>query len=276
MTAQRFSKRMGLDNIVATEVTVRHDAPVSLRDFVVALAYDSGFLPKPLRRLVCQILRVAPAKGNWSDWPNVAGEVSDLIGSCFWYKVYDIIEEIYRRLTEGHYVVPSDETANPAEYFESEINTFFMQNGIGWQLANGQIQIRGPEIFEEATGKAVDLLDVTGRHTASNEIHQALIDLSRRPFPDLTGAVQHALAALECIARDVSGDPKATLGDILKRHPDLLPRPLDAAIDKAWGYASEYGRHLREGREPMMEEAELLVGIAGVVALYLAKKTGIK
>jgi hypothetical protein len=275
MKGRRFSKRMGLDNVVAAEITVRHGAPAGLRDFVVALAYDSGFSPKPLRRLVCRVLRVAPDPGNWSEWPNVAGEVSDLIGRCPWHNVYDIIEELYRKLSEVQYVVQSDDTANSAEYFETEINAYFMQNGIGWQLADGQVQIRGPEIFEEVTREAVDFLEITGRLTARNEIHQALVDLSRRPMPDLTGAVQHALAALECIARDVAGDPKGTLGDILKRYPDLLPRPLDAAVEKAWGYASEYGRHLREGREPMMEEAELLVGISGVVALYLAKKTGI-
>lgn len=89
----------------------------------------------------------------------------------------------------------------------------------------------------------------------------------------MTGAVQHALAALECVARDACDDPKATLGEILKRHPDLLPRPLDAAVRKAWGYASEHGRHLREGREPTMAEAELLVGIASVIATYLVKKS---
>jgi hypothetical protein len=89
-----------------------------------------------------------------------------------------------------------------------------------------------------------------GRTTARDEIHDALTDLSRRPNPDLTGAIQHGMAALECVARDACGDPKATLGDILKRHPDLIPKPLDTAIDKAWGFASEMGRHIREGREP--------------------------
>jgi len=119
-------------------------------------------------------------------------------------------------------------------------------------------------------------LDETKRLTTQNEIHQALSDLSRRPQPDLTGAIQHALVALECIARDVCGDPKATLGNILKRYPNLVPQPLDTAVEKAWGYASEHGRHLREGREPSLEEAELLVGIASVVATYLSKKIGVE
>lgn len=276
MSPQRFSKRMGLDNQDPVEITVRNDAPTGLRQFVVSLAYDAGLSPSPMRTLLCRFLRVAPNPGNWSEWPNVAGEVDDLIAGCKWYTVYDIIEGVYRRLKDGGYTVQQGNAADPAEYFAGELNAFFFQNGIGWQLVDGQIQVRGSEIFEEVTHTTIDVLSETAHRTAQKEIHQALIDLSRRPEPDVTGAVQHALAALECVARDACGDPKATLGEILKRHQDLLPRPLDAAVEKAWGYASEHGRHLREGREPSMAEAELLVGMASVIATYLVKKSNIE
>jgi hypothetical protein len=108
--------------------------------------------------------------------------------------------------------------------------------------------------------------------TASREIHQVLSDLSRRPEPDKTGAIQHGIAALECVAQDVTSDPRGTLGDLITHNPGLIPRPLDQAVVKAWGFASEMGRHLREEHEPNMEEAELIVSIASVVATYLAKK----
>jgi hypothetical protein len=64
-----------------------------------------------------------------------------------------------------------------------------------------------------------------------------------------------------------------TLGALIKRHPGLIPKPLDAAVEKAWGYASERARHIQEGNEPIREEAELIVGIAATVATYLARKT---
>ena len=57
-------------------------------------------------------------------------------------------------------------------------------------------------------------------------------DLSRRPNPDITGAIQHAMAALECIARTVCGDGSSTLGALLKRNPDLIPKPLNEAVEK--------------------------------------------
>jgi len=119
-------------------------------------------------------------------------------------------------------------------------------------------------------------LEASGRPTAAQEIHQTLQDLSRRPDPDITGAVQHGMAALECVAREATGDPKPTLGEILKRNPDLLPKPLDQSIEKAWGYASEMGRHVREGRTPSVEEAELVVGLCASVSDYLVKKIGAK
>jgi hypothetical protein len=98
------------------------------------------------------------------------------------------------------------------------------------------------------------------------------MDLSRRPAPDVTGAIQHALAALECVARDATGERSATLGKILARNPYLVPSPLNTALDKLWGFASEQGRHLREGREPTYDDAELAVQVVSVVARYLSRR----
>jgi hypothetical protein len=44
------------------------------------------------------------------------------------------------------------------------------------------------------------------------------------------------------------------------------------AVEKAWGYASEVGRHLQEGREPSAEEAELVTTVCAAVVTYLVKK----
>ncbi len=80
------------------------------------------------------------------------------------------------------------------------------------------------------------------------------------------------MGSLECVARDVTGDSKATLGDILKRYPGLLPKPLDTALSQISGFASNEARHVLEGRDPSREEAELIVGLSAAVATYLARK----
>lgn len=80
------------------------------------------------------------------------------------------------------------------------------------------------------------------------------------------------LLTLPCVARDVSRDSRSTLGELLKRHAGLILAPLDQAIEKAWGYSSKRARHLREGRNPDMDEAKLIVGLAAVIVTYLVDK----
>jgi hypothetical protein len=75
---------------------------------------------------------------------------------------------------------------------------------------------------------------------------------------------------MECVSRDVTGD-SGTLGKLI---PKLgLPRPLDTAVEKLWGFASERARHLHEGETVNDLEAELVVSIACAVSAFLARQT---
>jgi hypothetical protein len=266
MTDQPFSKRYGYRKQPA-EISIREDAPESLRHFVLHTAVELECGPHCLRDIVCGVLRVRPEPSNWSAYPNVWQEVESLVYGCEWFQVYDIIERIHASFQKD----PLDR-GQKATQFATAINDVFIDDGVGWQLVDGLVVTRGSEVFEESVKRAVAALDARGRATARDEIHEALKDLSRRPEADLTGAIQHSLAALECVYRDVAGNAKPTLGDLLKRYPNLIPPPLDAAVEKAWGYASEMGRHIREGREPERNEVELIVGIAATVATYLTQK----
>ena len=259
-----FSERHGYKP-KAAKITVREDSPYEFRGVLVELCYKHLFPPKPLRSLVCRVLRRRPDENNYTDYPNVDGEIRRLVDDCEWYRVYDIVEAVYDHMNEHC-------SKYDCKKFEKEINDYFVETGIGWQLVDGKIEFRGDEGFESIVQNAHTELSTTNRQTASNELHEAIADLSRRPQPDVTGAIQHAIAALECVARDVCRDQKANLGDILKKYGSLIPAPLDESVKKAWGYASENARHIREGREPSLEEAELIVGIAASVATYLAKK----
>ena len=246
----------------AKEISIREDAPDGLRVTVLEAGRNLGCGPSHLRTIVCAALRVRPDPDNWSEYPNVWVEVQYLMYGCEWFKVYDIIEALHAHLVE---------TGDPTS-FAAEINAYFVEEGIGWQLVDGQIVTRGTEAFESIVPAAVAALNDTARPTAAGHLHEALQDLSRRPTADLTGAIFHAMGALEAVARDLTGDPKATLGDVVQRNPDLLPRPIGSALSKLWGYASNEARHVREGREPNREEAELLVGLVAVMATYLTRK----
>ncbi|MFV3014568.1 AbiJ-NTD4 domain-containing protein [Pseudomonas sp. KHB2.9] len=260
-----FSKRHGFSKAQEVDITIREDAPDELRGYLIQLCYECGFKPSDLRSILCQSLKKQPDKNNWSEFPNVDWEVNDLMQGCKWYKVYDVIERIQDHLGLRSY------TPDVYEHFHNELNEYFVENGIGWKLANGLVEIRGPETFEVIVKKARETEYNSGHVTASKELHEAIADLSRRPNPDPTGAIQHAMASLECVARQITGDVKANLGDIMKRHSSIIPAPLDQAVVKAWGYASENGRHIREGREPSFNEAELIVGLCASLGNYLIK-----
>lgn len=257
---ERFSKRRGYGS-VEKEITIREDAPEALRIFVIQTIYDFGLKPSFLRRLICKVLRTTPDLNNWSEYPNIEGEVQELIlYNCEWYQVYDIIEALWEAI--GDY----------QEKFAEEINYFFLYNGIGWKLEDGLIEMRGDERFEKSISETVHILASAKMPTAQNEIKEAILDLSRRPHPDITGAIQHSLACLECLCREVSGDKKSTLGELIKKNPSIVPKPLDQAIEKIWGYTSEQGRHLREGQVPDFLEAELVVQVTAAISTYLGKK----
>jgi hypothetical protein len=253
-----FSRRHGLNRPDA-DITVRYEAPDDLRHAVVALAYQCGLKPTDLRRVLCSMLYRVPNRSNWSEFPNVDGEVRDLISDCEWFEIYDLIE-LLAQSCEGHGVD-----------FAGETNRMFRVMGVGWQLVGTSLEVRGSEAFELAVKEGQRELLQRGNHTAASELHEAILDLSRRPNPEVSGAIQHAMAALECVARDVC-ESKDTLGDVLRKNPSLFPKPVDQILDKAWGYTSNFGRHLMEGSPPAFDEAELVVGLSGVLARYLSRR----
>lgn len=260
---QTFSKRQGLFSIKEKEITVREDAPEGLRGFIRMAFYDLKKNPSDLRSITTRVLKIPPDRNNWSEYPNIDYEIEQHLESCEWYIVYDIIEAIIQNLN-----------GQQRETFINEINEYFIANGIGWKIVKGQVETRGDEVFETAVKTVVTVLETVKLQTAKTEIREALIDLSKRPEPDITGAIQHSLACLECVAREVTGDKKATLGELIKKHPNIVPKPLDAAIEKIWGFTSEQGRHLREGQAPEYLEAELVVELSAAISTYLGKKMG--
>jgi len=259
MTQERFSKKFGYST-QEKEIAIREDAPQGLREFIIQTLYEFGYQPSRLRQTICRTLRQAPDNNNWSEYPNIDCEVRYLIKNCEWFQVYDAIEAFYSTIEEK-------------QAFAGEINDYFKTNGIGWKLENGQIIFRGDEIFETHLHKAEKTLDLTDLQTAKNEIKKAIENISKRPNPDITGAVQHSVACLECVAREITGDKKLTLGEIIKKNREIVPAPLDIVIEKMWGFSSEQGRHLQEGKEPAFDEVELLVGLSASISTYLARKS---
>jgi AbiJ-like protein len=242
---------------------VREGAPARLRAGVVGILSDMGCAYSGMRALICPVLHEFPDPNNWSE-PNIKAEVLALVQNCEWFRIYDIAEAAYQHFSKS----------NRESEFGERLNALFEDLGIGWQMIDGQIVTRGDQEFERVVAQAAVQIEAAGLQTPKTELEEARADLSRRPEPDITGTVQHCMAALECVARVVSDDERATLGEIIQRHAaDIgIPKPLDAAIDKMWGYASEMARHLRGGRVPAREEAEFLLSVSASIVTYLLQR----
>jgi hypothetical protein len=258
---ERVSTRNGLSR-PDTEIQIKNDAPDELRGAILSIAYGCDIKPSVIRQMLCTILARAPDRSNWSEFPNIYSEVNGLLSECEWFEVYDLLERI------AAYALRTGSN------FEDEINRHFRIAGIGWQIINQQVEMRGSEAFEQAVRQGQQILHGMRKHTAASELHEALQDLSRRPVPEVSGAIQHAMAALECVARDTCGS-KDTLGDLIRRNPGLFPKPIHQIVGKAWGYTSNFGRHLEEGKPPSFEEAEMMVGVSGVLCRYLARRASV-
>lgn len=258
---ESFSERHGYKP-PEVEISVREDAPPDLRFAIVAIAEEAGMKPTAMRRIICGVLLAQPDHSNWSEYPNVWEEVQHHIAECPWSKVYDIAEALHSAIVHTK--------PDRAEEFSDRLNQFFRERGIGWDMREGRILFRGSEVFTHTTLEATTSLKDANLRTTANEIEEALRDISRRPVPDVTGAIQHSIAALESTARDVTGQPNATLGKLIR--PLGLPAPLDKAVEKLWGYASNRARHVREGQEVHTAEAELIVSVACSLCTFLVKR----
>jgi hypothetical protein len=209
-----FSERFSL-RPPDPKITVMRAAPKWLRDDIIRMASEFGITLYRIRPWLCdRLLILSPV---YVDEYQMYAEVDRLFAQGQWYEVYELIEWIYQQLSDSNELGP--------HRFSEKINRYFRAKGIGWQLVSGKLEIRGSQVFEETMHTAIDLSKASGRSTTESELREALQDLSHRPEPKVSGAIQHAMAALECLAKDISQEPSLTLGEWIKKHREEFPKP---------------------------------------------------
>lgn len=261
-----FSKRHGYSS-QPKEITIRETAPINLRTFILFTAQDHlGCGWHMLRIILCQVLREVPNNNSTED-PDIREEVEALLTKCEWFKVYDFIEALHAHFVlvdGGHY------SFDNAPKFTEQINSFFLEKGISWQLDSGQIVTRGDDAFEDTVKTSATVLQENDTPTAASHLRYTIGALSIRPNANTAGAVAHATSAVECVLGKVTGQVGLTLGRYLDKTPGLLHSALNKGLDKIYGYASDEGaRHGKEGTEPAPEEAEFVVATCAAICTYI-------
>lgn len=264
-----FSSRFGYVDRTPVPISLRDELPTSIRRTVVDIVRRCGWGWDSLYFCAAEVGRNSwePRPGHLTD-ESVVRQIQQLVETWPWYFVLDFVELACRKMNE--WKVSGD--GHPIDYLELRINDYFAHTGVGWQLRSGKFFSRETPALERILHQAGAALGENQFATAEKQIQEALAALSRRPNANVSGAIYHAKAAIECVLRTTSGDRQSTLGKILNDHPGLIPKPLDIAVEQAWGFASERGRHLQEGKEPSRAEAELVVGLAATVVTYLVTK----
>lgn len=93
-----FTSRMGIE-IPKQQIIVRNDAPESFRLYLLQLMLCYAGLKK-IRSIVCFVTKEAEDTNQWGENDYMKSEVQTLLTICPWYRIYDIIEEFYKKIQD--------------------------------------------------------------------------------------------------------------------------------------------------------------------------------
>ena len=181
-----------------------------------------------------------------------------------WNDVYDLIE----------FIIPLGVCQRDDKFVEN-CNLFLERENSAYRIVNGLVSpiTSGEEIqsIEMAIEKS---LPFSGVRT---HLEKALSHLSDRGNPDYRNSIKESISAVESLAKHISGNKNATLGDALKaiRRDEKLHPALEGAFSKLYGYASDAGgiRHaLMEESTIGDAEAKFMLVACSAFTNYLIEK----
>ncbi len=153
-------------------------------------------------------------------------KLRELFDGFKWFEVYDFLEF----------------TLN---YFESvtlveEVNNILNREFSGFRFVGG--------VFTDiTTEQEVKMLEevLTGKRfpAVSSHLQRALTLMSDRKNPDYRNSIKESISAIESIVKEITGKPKATLGEALKvlEVPNKIHPSLKESFSKLYGYTSDEG-----------------------------------
>ena len=134
---QTFSDRHGYST--APEITVREDAPKGLREAIPLIADNLDMGRKTIHNIVCEVLLRERSLVNLDDFEGWR-TTKQRINNCPWVKVYDIAEALYAGFADQYEFMC---VGTKPEEFADRLNRYFREEGIGWEMRDGQIVYRG-------------------------------------------------------------------------------------------------------------------------------------
>jgi hypothetical protein len=171
----------------------------------------------------------------------VQGSIKKWFFAAQWYEIYDLIEFVAKR---GR---PID-----ANNFKSVCNVILERELSGYRFVGNEI---APITNKNEVAEIEQAIETAGEKRLEGvrkHLESALTKLSDRKNPDYRNSIKESISAVESLCIIISKDPKATLGQALKKVKDTVG--LHPSLEK--GFSSIYGYTSNEGgiRHAMIDE----------------------
>lgn len=279
----RFSQRIGrrpIKNIIQKD-SMDEDLRNGLWNAFQVVVLDvldrqynwiSGSPHGPLFRMLWLNFFKYPLDSLDDYWETTRGRIREWYFEAEWDLVYDFIEFIAQNLLDSD-KESFVEICNSV--LEKELSTYrFIGDNIGEITSAAEISA-----IEAALADSSPFAGINGH------LQSALEKFTDRKNPDYRNSIKESISAVEGMARLITGAPKATLGQAIKRLTDnglVLHPALKDAWSKLYGYTSDADgiRHamLEESKIRSSDAKYMLVSCSAFVSylLELSREAGLK
>ena len=167
-----------------------------------------------------------PGRGHSNRGRQILDQIREYFFGCEWNEVYDLLEFVAR--------IYEKEKPRLPDY----LNQVLVRELAGYKFIDGRlIDITDPQESQMLAEAIAD----TRFAPVTSHLTQALSLLADRKQPDYRNSIKESISAVEAMARVVSQNPKATLGEalkILEKKGHLHPALKDGFY-KLYGYTND-------------------------------------
>ncbi|WP_370979458.1 AbiJ-NTD4 domain-containing protein [Agaribacterium sp. ZY112] len=173
----------------------------------------------------------------------ILGEIRKYYFSCEWYEIYDFLEHILKSEKNGRLI--------------QQVNRILESELAGYRFIDSAFV----PVTEEQEIEAIESAIAEGPYAGvRSHLQSAIEHLSRKENPDYRNSIKESISAVESMAKELTGNPKATLGDALNQlsRNSNIHQALKAGFSSIYGYTSDEGGI----RHAMLEEPSVSVSDA--------------
>ncbi len=189
-----------------------------------------------------------------------------------WFKVLDYLEATVDYFNRE---ANADDESERVRQFTKTCNSIFEREKSGYRFVDFEI---APITSENEIESIEEAIACSISSEVSEHFSQALALMNDRDNPDYRNSIKESISAVEAVSRFVSGLPKATLGDALKKieGQGKLHPALKTSFSSLYGYTSDSNgiRHALSGVSSLsFDDAKYMLVSCTAFANYLLAST---